>query len=172
MTIKQRISIACNTEYETRNTPSQNGSTLVRRYLTSISNLPSQPNRASRKQPSSCNRILGSDVSEKKNRGKNHGDSESQLPCSTGVSSNSLCARNGVAGAQPHKLLISERLIIPQHTRANITPRSNPSGHHEARECASWDQRRLTSRRARAPAGSRGAERASRGRGGEGPPLA
>ena len=33
MTIKQRISIACNTEYETRNTPSQNGSTLVRRNL-------------------------------------------------------------------------------------------------------------------------------------------
>ena len=45
MTAKQRISIARNTGYETRNTPSQNGSTLVRRNLTSISNLPSQSSK-------------------------------------------------------------------------------------------------------------------------------
>lgn len=68
-----------------------------------------------------------------------------------GISSNTLCAQDGVAGS--HSTTSSEsirvRLII-QRTRANRTTRFNPSGHCEACDCASWDRRLLTSRWQRA----------------------
>ena len=60
MTAKQRISIARNTGYETRNTPSQNGSTLVRRNLEH-----KQPTITTLQAESNPVAAIGSDGSEK-----------------------------------------------------------------------------------------------------------